>query len=531
MLFNRYCAAGCVAFLALCVQPLLLLGEKVVINEIMFHPGYGSPGTPGYIPEDTQNEFVEVLNTDAKPVSLKGWKFDKGISFTFPDVTLAPNQFAVVTGDPDPSHFKLAYQGNFPAVTNATVLGGWTGVLSNSGEEIELVDASGKRVDAVSYATEGDWALRREAEPYPGHEQWWRGWQWKNEADAGGKSLELIDASASNNYGQNWRPSASDGGTPGGPNSRSLSASVPFITEVRHRPAVPTSNSPVTITARLTPTPGPGTVVQVFSRAEGDADFKATPMWDDGGHGDGAPVDGFYAAELPARPDKAIVEFFARVTAGPTVRTWPGPTDELGAQGANALYQVDDSVYAGSQPIYRVIVRKSDYDAWTNLMDATSGGRFSDAAMHGTFVASDGLGTEIRYGVTIRNRGAGTRAAHPHNMHVNIPNDSPWRGVTSVALNTRTVHSQVAGNVFYSMAGLPNTYGMPVQVRVNGANLAHATPTGDTDSYQFGSYYAFQTYGKEWAQLHIPSDQDGNIYKAVWYFDGVKLNHWHPIGV
>jgi hypothetical protein len=66
--------------------------------------------------------------------------------------------------------------------------------------------------------------------------------------------------------------------------------------------------------------------------------------------------------------------------------------------------------------------------------------------MNATLVTVDGTGTETRYLASVRNRGAGTRAAHPHNLHVSIAGDRPWRGWTSIPLNTRTVHSQVAGN-------------------------------------------------------------------------------------
>jgi len=40
------------------------------------------------------------------------------------------------------------------------VFGPWTGMLSNSGEQIRLVDLAGETVDKVK---SGDWADRREA--------------------------------------------------------------------------------------------------------------------------------------------------------------------------------------------------------------------------------------------------------------------------------------------------------------------------------------------------------------------------------
>lgn len=504
---------------------LTVLAQTVVINEIMFHPGLGRPGYPGYVPEDLNQEFVELLNIGSKPVRLKGWQFDQGISFVFPDVTLAPGGFLVITADRDVARFKAAYAARYPAVGGSTVLGGWTGKLSDNGEEIELVDAAGERVDSVRYATEGDWALRREGEPYPGKESWWRGWRWANSADAGGKSLELIYPQLPNDTGQNWTASLTDGGTPGGPNSAAQTAVAPFILDVQHRPAVPKSTDPVAITARLVSMPGISATVTLFCHLDGAGEFVSTPMWDDGAHHDGAAGDGLYGARLEPLPDRTIVEFYVQAAAAGLTRTWPSPTDAQGTHGANALYQVDDAAYGGTQPIYRLIIPQAEYKAWTDLMDSTSGGQFSDAAMHGAWVATDSQGTEIRYNVSIRNRGAGTRVARPHNFHVNIPNDTPWHGMSKMALNTRTVHAQVAGNAACSLAGLVNTYGTPVQVRINGLNQANLTPTGDVNGFQFGSYYAFQPYGSEWARVHIPDDPDASIYKAVWYFDGLKLKN------
>ena len=47
-----------------------------------------------------------------------------------------------------------AFQAKYPGVVN--VVGGWTGQLSNSGEDVELEDALGERVDLVDYADNGD---------------------------------------------------------------------------------------------------------------------------------------------------------------------------------------------------------------------------------------------------------------------------------------------------------------------------------------------------------------------------------------
>ncbi|MBE3123341.1 MAG: CotH kinase family protein, partial [Planctomycetes bacterium] len=194
--------------------------------------------------------------------------------------------------------------------------------------------------------------------------------------------------------------------------------------------------------------------------------------------------------------------------------TWPAPTDALGNQGSNVLYQVDNSVYSGTQPIYRIIVPATEWTQWTALM-SNSTGAHSAVAMNGTFLSVDGGGTEVRYLSSFGNRGEGTRHAVPHNIEAMFPSDHPWNGMTRVGFNTRTTYSQAAGNAIFEMAGLPANYGTPVQMRVNGNNLANQTPTGGADTYQYGSYFMFEPYDTEWADQYFPEDSGGNIYKGV----------------
>ncbi len=483
--------------------------SQVIINEIMYHP-------PPAIPEAPGKEWIELYNAGTNAVDLTGWRLTKGVSFTFTNLTIPVGGYLVVAAD------QAVFATNYPGVTN--VVGNWTGKLRNSGDTIELHDATGQQVDSVTYANEGDWALRRVGDAYPGQPSWWAGWKWFTPADGSGRSLELLNPALPNSSGQNWAVSLADGGTPGRPNSVATNHIAPMILDARHLPAIPRSTNSVIVTARIVQETGSTATVSLFYRVDGAASFTSVPMVDDGAHGDALVGDGVYGAVLPPEPDKTVVEFYVQAhdAAGRT-RTWPGPTDDLGTQAANALYQVDESTYSGNQPIYRLVTKAAEWNAWLNLMDAVSNGRYSDAEMNGTVVRVDGVGLETRYCVGIRNRGAGTRAAHPHNLHFRFPADHLLQGLGALDFNTRTVHSQVAGNAIFSAADLLNAYGAPVQVRVNGVNLANASPTGGTDSFQFGSYYCFQPYDSGWAAAHIPQDGGGNIYKGVWYLDWVQL--------
>ena len=173
------------------------------------------------------------------------------------------------------------------------------------------------------------------------------GWDWFNLADGGGRSIELINPSLSNNQGQNWGPSSLADGTPGAANSIASANVAPLITNLKQTPVIPRSTDPVTITAKVTDEQTTGLTVQAYYRADGAPSFTAATMFDDGAHGDGGAGDGVFGASLPAQPNGTVVEFYVKATdASANARTWPAPTDVTGEQGANALYQVDNAASA-----------------------------------------------------------------------------------------------------------------------------------------------------------------------------------------
>ena len=135
----------------------------------------------------------------------------------------------------------------------SNVVGNWVGFLNNNGEDVNLDDAGGNRVDSVHYEDEGDWAVRQRGLNDPGTGgQPHRGWVWFNPHDGGGASLELLNPDVSNNNGQNWAPSRTTNGTPGRVNSVNTNNIPPRILEVTHFPIVPRSTDPITISARIT---------------------------------------------------------------------------------------------------------------------------------------------------------------------------------------------------------------------------------------------------------------------------------------
>lgn len=142
-----------------------------VINEIHYHPA--DDATLGPLPL----EFIELHNPGDATVDLSNWKLANGITFTFPAATsLAPGGYLVIAQDPAALLSKYA----------VTSLGPWVGKLSNSGNTIELRDASNTLKDTVSYQP---------------------GFPWPTSANGTGPSIELMHPALDNDLGGSWRAS------------------------------------------------------------------------------------------------------------------------------------------------------------------------------------------------------------------------------------------------------------------------------------------------------------------------------------
>src|SRR5690349_629344 len=124
-----------------CLVPTLTRAQSVIINELMYDTA--SHGT--------NEEWIELYNAGTNAVNLQGWKFTKGVNFTFPFQVIYPGDFVVVAAN------LATFIPAHPGVNNDFIVGGWLGTLANGGESIRLEDPLGNKVDEVSYADQGDW--------------------------------------------------------------------------------------------------------------------------------------------------------------------------------------------------------------------------------------------------------------------------------------------------------------------------------------------------------------------------------------
>ena len=133
--------------LLLVVTSLLLAlarGNAVVINEIMYHSAA--------VPENTAQEWIELYNeSPTATVDLTGWKFVKGVDFSFPNGTmLLPGGYLVIAAN------VAAFQAAHPGFPGA-LIGGWVGTLSDGSEHLKLVNALLVTMAELHFANDGEW--------------------------------------------------------------------------------------------------------------------------------------------------------------------------------------------------------------------------------------------------------------------------------------------------------------------------------------------------------------------------------------
>ncbi len=172
-------AASCAALLA--SAAVLSAPSDVRINEIHYHPAGN----------DQALEFVELYNSGAAAVDLSGWSFTRGIAFVVPAGTSLDRggYLAVVK---DLAVARAVYGADVPMV------GGYADSLSDGGELLMLVDASGRSIDAVRW---------QDRDPWP------------SEADGRGASMEKRRPTAEGDWADAWAASLIVNGTPGAINS------------------------------------------------------------------------------------------------------------------------------------------------------------------------------------------------------------------------------------------------------------------------------------------------------------------------
>jgi hypothetical protein len=161
-----------------------ILVHDVVIHEIMYKPISGD-----------DDGFIELFNQGTNTLSIAGWKFVSGISFTFPPGATLPAQGYVVVGK-NRSRLLSRYPGT---LTPENTFGDYSGKPTRDGNRVALAMA----IEEVSRGANG---VEQTNIIYPVIDEvtFARGGQWGRWANGDGSSLELRDPRANHRLAANW---------------------------------------------------------------------------------------------------------------------------------------------------------------------------------------------------------------------------------------------------------------------------------------------------------------------------------------
>ena len=271
------------------------VGARVVINEIFYHA-----------PDDIEDlEYVELHNSGEDAVDLSGWKFTKGLKFTFPaGARIGAKGFQVLCRNE--KRFRQFY--------SAPVAGTFDSKLSNHGERIDLSDARGRIVDTVKYQDDAPWPLG---------------------ADGLSGSLERICPDSGGDNVANWASSplspdrTKPAGTPGRVNANHSEELPPVVSKVTATPEQPAVNQPLKIEASVRDAEGVAGVKLLY-RIAGPGFEKievAVAMKQ--------ISEGRYAAEIPGQAEGRLIRYrIQAVGAGGAKRMFPAETEPRPALSA-----------------------------------------------------------------------------------------------------------------------------------------------------------------------------------------------------
>lgn len=440
------------------------VGVSIVINELHYHPH-------DTIDPGQTTEFAEIYNAGASAIDLGGWSFS-GFTYVIPAATVInPGAYVVVAANPAALQTATGYAGALQRTS---------GALSNSGENISILDAALNVIDSVTYSDSG---------------------AWPTSPDGGGPSLELINPNLPNQYASAWRPSTGHYGTPGAVNSTFVGAPAPLIDSPMHTPSIPTAGTTVQITATVIDDSivPPNVSLNYRQDAVSPPAYSSTLMFDDGAHGDGAAGDNVYGATLPGLADGEQYQFYLTADDGSSVATYPvnHPTANPSCVAGclidenpacivcqSLLCKFSNEVLPTDFPVYHIVVSRPNKAAQESLSCNGSPTAFEPCKTEydATFVDHTG---KVYYNVTERFRGQSSIVLQPKSYAVDFPSNNQLPGangfpVKKLILNGNQPTRQKIGFDIVGDAGLPTSRCSFVRLRYTGINYDVSSIGTDT---------------------------------------------------
>lgn len=268
-----------------------------VISEIMYHP-----------PNDSaEDEYLEILNISGTPLPLydpanpsNTWKLAGVGDFTFPtNLLLQANERLLIVGTTNIPVFIQTHA----VGTNIQVIGSWTGMLNNAGDDIRLYKPGPPETNMVPYYLVENIDYSDDA-------------PWPTAPDGNGPSLERIHYTNYGNTADNWFAGA-PGGSPG---------AAPVAGLVNGAVSAPVAGIAFTATVSVVAETMP---TQVIFRTEIGGVASNWVMRDDGTGGDAIAGDQIYSAVIDGQADNQWMyyQFQAWSPDGETISAPPAEMD------------------------------------------------------------------------------------------------------------------------------------------------------------------------------------------------------------
>jgi hypothetical protein len=308
-------------------------------------------------------------------------------------------------------------------------------------------------------------------------------------------------------------------GTPGAQNSRFKATPPPQVTGLRHSPAVPTTSSTVTVTARVA-SATPLTSVQLLHRLDNatyTGDFTITQMVDTGASGDTVAGDGIYTGQIPLSAfgynvNGRVVEFYVQANAS------NGESAQIPRSAAIAeplasfhprrgLFVVDSQSVAADHRRVRVVISNYWLDALSTpnpgvsngTGTATSGGasfkfnykfpRFNSYNFPCVFIHNE---SEPYYGAGVHKTGSPFTRTDSNSLdrgRLSLTDDRPFRGKKNMYWDNDSMGSGGSGfhnrihRYYLYLLGVPANENEVLRVTRNNAgfNIRESNEVFDKD--------------------------------------------------
>ncbi len=300
-------------------------------------------------------------------------------------------------------------------------------------------------------------------------------------------------------------------GTPGLPNSRLVANAGPAIYEVTHSPAVPATNQPVVVTARVHD-PNPLQSFTLVYRLDPSLGVTSVPMTDDGTGGDAIAGDGVFSATIPAPNTNQIVAFYVTATdaLGGSSR-FPALLNNNSFFPPECVVMFGDSNPGGSFGVYHLWITRTNANLWSAQSD------LSNESWDCTIVNNNRIiyNAQARFAGSPYHQGFNTPYGNLCQYKWIFPDDDAFLGATSFnkihqpgngAGDDASIQREQCANTFLRALGVPWLYRRHVAVYVNGnrrGTLMEDAQTPDADV----------------VREHFPHDADGWLYKMQPWFE------------